>query len=92
MKTIINKNHWREDIYTIVDIFPRGYVVWNIGRRNFPYPGYIPLAKMSGDCSVDTTTLKAIKVETEEIAINIINAAAEKRIGKIDFYGILHSL
>jgi hypothetical protein len=92
METIIDKNYGREDIYTIVDIFPHGYVVWNIGRKNFPHCRYVPLAKMSGDCNVDTTTLKAIKVETEEIAISIMNAAEKKPIEKIDFYSILHSL
>ena len=92
METIIDNIAGRKDVYTIVDTFPYGYAVWNIGRKNFPYPGYIPLAKINGDCGVDITTLRAIKVETEEIAINIMNAAAKKPIQEIDFYSILQSL
>ena len=46
-KYIINilRRQQRTDKFKIVDTFPHGYIVWPIGRENFPFPGYIPLAK-----------------------------------------------
>ena len=46
-KYIINilRRQQRTDKFKIVDTFPLGYIVWPIGRENFPFPGYIPLAK-----------------------------------------------
>lgn len=45
MNTLVTNNYNRKDVFEIVEKFPNGYVIWNIGRRNFPFKGYIPLAK-----------------------------------------------
>lgn len=52
--------------YEVVEEWPRGYFVWMIGRRNFPHPGYLPLAKDAREQGyVDTDKLKAICVVDE---------------------------
>lgn len=44
-KTFTDVNFERKDTFTVTDTFPEGYVVWPIGRRNFPHPGFVPLAR-----------------------------------------------
>ena len=65
--------------FEIVESFPEGAFVWNIGRHNFPHECYIPLAFLDTNFSdryhVDVKRLKAIKVESEEIAIYIAEVA-----------------
>ena len=63
-KIIKNKiSHRRTDVFEIVDHFPEVYIVWPIGRRNFPYEGYIPLGKPIGETfCIDLGSLKALKV------------------------------
>ena len=55
---------------------PLGYVVWNIGRHNFPLRGYIPMCRMNkaheDDFSVDITSLYAIPCQSEEQALEIL--------------------
>lgn len=45
MNILVTENYNRKDIFEIVDEYPHGYIVWPIGRRNFPFTGYVPLAK-----------------------------------------------
>lgn len=78
MEKIINKDRWgHTEEYEIVNKFPSGYVVWNIGRSNFEHPGFIPLAKPDPDkeCAILPTELKALKVESEKLALYIIDQA-----------------
>lgn len=65
------------DSYEIVDEFPDGYVVWNIGRQNFDHPCFIPLAKPDPDreYGILRTELKALKVESEDLALYIMDRA-----------------
>ena len=85
MEKIINKEWYRTDEFEIVDEWPDGYFIWNIGRENFPYPEYIPLAK-SGNLPhhVDLSSLKAFKAPSEEIALKCMQAAIMTY--KRDFY------
>jgi hypothetical protein len=89
--------HWfRTDVFDIVDEFPNGYIIWSIGRKNFPFECYLPLAKPGQmPHTVDTSDLKAIKVRDERTALALLNISITGNHGKItrdkfeDF--ILHS-
>ena len=94
MEKNIIKDYGRE--FEIVESFPEGAFVWNIGRENFKHECYLPLAFLDTSFSdlfhVDVKRLKAIKVKSEKIALNIIEMAGEATVGKkefedtIDFY------
>ncbi len=67
----------KEDVFEVVNEYPSGYVVWNIGRANFPHECYVPLAKPKGDpYHIDPDSLKAIKVKDEETALKILKYAS----------------
>lgn len=76
-----HKCYGRLDEFEVVGVFPDGYVVWNIGRRNFPFEGYIPLTRLiwnkelEGNFNIDLSSLKAIKVKDEETALRIMKLA-----------------
>ena len=81
---LIKDTYNRTDVFEIVTEFPDGYIVWPIGRRNFPFPGYIPLAKPSTQrYHVMFTELKTIKVD-EGIADYILHLATRGIMGDID--------
>lgn len=84
MELFIDKTPWRADLYTVCDEFPEGYIVWNIGRRNFPHPTFIPLAIPTDEFHISLNGLKALKVESEEVALHILKAAGRGTYGKID--------
>ena len=93
MEKNIIKDNGRE--FEIVESFPDGAFVWNIGRHNFPHECYVPLAFLDTSfpdlCHVDVKRLKAIKVESEEIAIYIAEVAHWKTIDKKEFEEIIKS-
>jgi hypothetical protein len=88
MKTIIDKKWYRTDTFEVVDEFPSNYVVWNIGRQNFPHKGYIPLAEIDSSFDdlyhIKTETLKTLFVG-EELSDFIIESAGRKTINKKEF-------
>lgn len=67
-------------IFEIVDELPMGYVIWNIGRRNFPFEGYIPLCQIVCDYNINPNTLKALKVKNEEFALKLMDLNHRKRL------------
>lgn len=78
MEKIVNKDYWgRTDEYEIVNEFPEGYVIWNIGRGNFDQPCFVPLAKPDPDreFGIIRTGLKALKVESESLALYVMDQA-----------------
>lgn len=82
----------RVDKYEIVNSFPNGYVVWNIGRHNFPYEGYIPLARLTDiPYTVDLNRLKTIKVG-ESLASHIIKEARLYEINSLNYKGVVGNL
>ena len=91
MEKNIIKGNGRE--FEIVESFPEGAFVWNIGRRHFPYECYLPLAFLDTNypdlICVDVKRLKAIKVKSEEIALNIIEMAGEATVGKKEFEDVI---
>ena len=92
MNTLVTNNYNRKDVFEIVEKFPNGYVVWNIGRRNFPFKGYIPLAKPTiVPYNIDLHSLKTIKVD-DDVADSILKKADYKKIDKEEFQRIMLSL
>lgn len=82
MKTIIDETHWgRIDRYEVVDKWPAGCVVWNIGRQNFRHEGYLPLVYVT-DYQVDMSRLKAYHVGDEELCLKVLAAAG---CGQVDY-------
>lgn len=75
MKTIINETYCgRIDRYEVVDKWPAGCVVWNIGRQRFRHEGYLPLAYVT-DYQVDMSRLKAYHVGDEALCLKVLEAA-----------------
>ena len=76
---IIDAKFGRTDEFEVVNEWPFGYVVWNIGRSNFPHPGYLPLAKVKADyyvdLKVDLKKLKALYVGDETLCLKVLNRA-----------------
>lgn len=53
----------RVDKFRILPKLPWGYVLWNIGRQNFPFKGYIPLVKPTCEANrVNINDLCAVHV------------------------------
>lgn len=83
MMTIIDESYWRRiDRFEVVDAWPAGCVVWNIGRENFRHEGYLPLAYVSADCRVDMSRLKAYHVGDEALCLKVLAAAGR---GTVDY-------
>lgn len=92
-KTITHKDFWGETrTYEIVNEFPYCYEVWNIGRENFPFPKFIPLA-MGGyngnPFHIYPDKLKALEVESEEFALFLLSKVHQKIVYK-DIFDQLH--
>lgn len=78
--TIINETNWgRIDRYEVVDEWPAGCVVWNIGRGNFRHEGYLPLAYVT-DYQIDMSRLKAYHVGDEELCLKVLAAAGRVNV------------
>lgn len=71
--TLRNRNY---KVVSSISEVPLGYVVWNIGRHNFPLRGYIPMCRLNkaheDDYSIDTTSLCAVPCQSEKQALEIM--------------------
>ena len=76
MEKLISGNR----VFEIVKEIPEKYVVWNIGRHNFDFEGYIPLCLSDKNFNVDVSTLKAFKMESEEKALYVLKKAGRRTI------------
>ena len=90
MTTLTSKTTHNTHTFEVVETFPHGYKVWNIGRRNFDFECYLPLAKPEPTkCTfqkcIDSETLKAIKVTDEETALKILNLSSYEVVDKSRF-------
>lgn len=70
-KTITSETMWNTHKFRIVNKIPKGFYVWNIGE-NMGSDEWIPLAEDlkpedKEDYSVNTETLKAIRLSREEV-------------------------
>lgn len=80
MKFIDKKPGFPTHEFEVVDRWPMGYFIWNIGRQNFPHEGYLPLAQeASQKYHVRTNTLKALYVGDEDLCLAAMNAAQHVR-------------
>jgi len=84
MAQFIDEKYGLRDVFEIVDEFPQGYVVWNIGRANFPHPGYIPVARPDYciPYRINRKYLKAVKCSDEGEALYILKCASFGGFGK----------
>lgn len=77
--TLRNRNY---KVVSSISEVPLGYVVWNIGRHNFPLRGYIPMCRLNkaheDDYSIDTTSLCAVPCQSEEQALEIMKKATRE--------------
>ena len=94
MKTLVSKTMHNTHTFEVVEEFPAGYVVWNIGRHNFGFEGFLPLAKpVAGRFDfqrlIDPKTLKAIKVVNEDMALKIMKLSHYSDIDKKEFDKII---
>lgn len=92
MKTTFSKDtfttvtNWDTRNFKIVEIFPAGAIVWNIGRHNFPFEGYIPVAYPLGNYRIDLTRLMAVKCKDDHIANMILKEAGKRAINCNTFH------
>lgn len=72
MEILIDKHCNTECMFEIVDEFPLGYTIWNIGTNI--KDGYLPLVRLGGHdgCQVDTTCMKAMKVKDAQVILAAI--------------------
>lgn len=95
MRHIIDMYNFPTRKYEVVEEFPKGYIVWAIGRRNFKYECYIPLAKpIKGEyefqANIDPLSLKCIKVDSETLALQILEEAVRKGVDRNRFLEIVN--
>ena len=81
----IDKNEYfssitRTDKFEVVQDFIKGTVIWNVGRENFNFKGYIPLVNVDDNYNV-VGTKYALKVGSEELALYLLRQAS---FGTID--------
>lgn len=89
MKRIILEDYNNKDTFDVVVNFPNGYIVWPIGRHNFPIQGYIPLAKLVDDIHIDRKTLKTLKCPSSHIADIILDKAVRTGVNQEEYYKII---
>lgn len=84
----------RNDRFEIVDEYPYGYKVWNIGRHNFPFECMIPMCMTGREGNpywVSINNLKALKVENEDFAKFILHKAGYHTIDE-KMFNKLHDI
>lgn len=75
--------------FEVVNDLPAGYIVWNIGRHNFQFEGYIPLCQADDNYNVNTKTLKALKVKSEEFALEVMNKSIKLNLSNKELKQLL---
>ena len=96
MEKIIDKKYGREDVFEPVTEFPLNYEVWNIGRHNFQHEKCIPLCKDGYNPepwmhNIDLNSLKYIVVESEELALRILDEAIRHGVDRKRFYEMVNA-
>lgn len=90
---IIDVHFNREDVFEVVNEWPRGgYIVWNIGRSNFPHPGYIPLCQTREYPFVNLETMKALYVGDEALCLKVLKEASRHGCDEARFNEIKSAL
>lgn len=96
MEKIVDKKWYRTDVFEPVTEVPDGYFVWPIGRHNFQYERCVPLAKLipseyDWQRNVDIHSLKYIMVESEELALRLLEEAVRHGCEREKFYKIINA-
>lgn len=96
MEKIIEKRSYRTDVFEPVTEVPFGYSVWAIGRHNFKHERCVPLAKdghneYDWQRNIDTKSLKYIMVDSEEIALRLLDEAIRHGCDRDRFYEIVNA-
>lgn len=94
METIIDRKWYRTDRFEPVTEVPFGYCVWPIGRENFKHERCVPLCKSGHNVyawqqNIDITSLKYIEVESEELALRLLEEAIRHGCDRKRFYEIV---
>lgn len=91
MEKIIDRNYGRTDVFEIVTEFPNGYVLWNIGRANFPHPGFIPLArpKPENKYYIRLDTLKALRLDDEDLCLHLMREGHRRWMDAPTFFEVV---
>ena len=63
-----------EKLFEVVQDFIKGTVIWNVGRENFNFKGYIPLVNIDDRDTVFGQKY-ALKVGSEELALYLLRQA-----------------
>lgn len=74
----------RTDKFEVVQDFIKGTVIWNVGRENFNFKGYIPLVNMDDRYTVFGQKY-ALKVDSEELALYLLRQANFETIDQDKF-------
>lgn len=82
---LTTSNYWHTDHFTVVDKFPASAIVWNIGRHNFPFPEFIPVAFPLENYKIDRSRLMAVRCKDAETADAILKAAGRHRVDAEQF-------
>lgn len=86
MEKIVDKHWFRTDEFEVVTEWPRGYIVWAIGRENFQHPGYLPLAQIAEEkYHIRTDTLKALYVGDEALCLAALDKAVKNGCDEAGF-------
>lgn len=79
----INNGYGTTYNFEEVQEIPENFIVWNIGRENFPFKKYIPLCEtIKGTYSIKQETLKCYKCPNEKKALEILDEAHRNEINK----------
>lgn len=90
MEKIVDKHLGFIRTYEVVDEYPQGYVVWRIGRKNFKHECYIPLARPASEpFHIDPESLKALKLESEELALYVMETASKTDVNHFNFSDVI---
>ena len=97
METIIQTNGYgRVDKFEPVTEVPFGYFVWAIGRHNFKHERCVPLAKdgkneYDWQRNIDPNSLKYIMVDSEELALKLLDEAVRHGCNRERFYELANA-
>lgn len=69
-------------VFEKTNVFPDGYEIWAIGRRNFEHKSYVPLCEVDENYNVKIDTLKALKVKDETFALALLYEAVKRGVNK----------
>lgn len=91
-EAFIDIDRYKTHLFVITKSFPSFGQVWNIGRKGFPHKEYIPIC--SRTCGWEHKVLNgclfALKVESEELALEILRVAQYQTVGAKVFNSLLY--